>query len=462
MMADDDKGNGRRQRAAAAQAERKAATGQASPGQAVAVKAATGDTTAYALLEGWKPKIAEALARGQDIDQFVRMAAALMAASKQANQLAKCTRPSIYTSVMQAAHYGLMPFTDEAAIIPFGDTATFVPQYQGFVQLAFRTGKVASVTAKLIYRRDTWDVAYGPSGGGFIHKPLLFDEDGNEVMRGRLGPDFKVKPGPGDDNPPILAYCYATFRDGTHTEVETISRQEAIDTRDRYSKSYQNAEKSWNGKPPKRDSFWHTDPDKAWLKTAVRRGMKYIPKSPELLELILADNAADSTIPAPMPWMPPPLPVEAGGPAAAMPGDVEYGTPGKVVSGQVDHGNGDQAWEDATPARPLDRDRDLRGIHALFDEAGWSGDDDESRAVRADVLAAILSPLAGELLTFGSTRDLTPEQADAAHRGLRAYLEEHADDKPAALPALAETVRKAREQAARPAARKPAAKDGDS
>lgn len=317
------------------------------PGAEVAVAEdhATADAAAFDLLTSWSEQIGQVLASGQELDHFIRLCAINMVNSKSAAQLAKCNLPSLYNAVAQCAHYGLPPDGTHAAIVPFGEVATFIPMYQGFVQLAFNTGQVASVTAKLIYARDDWGEGYGtgPAAGGFWHKPARFAPDPDTgrmapVLRGKLDRNFQPVPGPGEDNPPILAYCYGTFRDGTHTEVEVISIQEAIEVRDRFSKAYQNAERSWYGKDPKRDSFWHTDPDKAMLKTAVRRGMKYIPKSATnlLAELILADQASDSTIPGtPQPWRPPELPDFNGGPAAAWPGDVNHGN-GTVIAGHAE------------------------------------------------------------------------------------------------------------------------------
>ena len=349
-LADLDKGGGR-------QAPRKArgkqsgdtVRGAVAKKDAAAQKAeeqekqdqATWDRNAYRIIEGWAGQIDQALAPQVPRAGFMRMCAIALVNSPQAAKLAKCTKPSLYNAIMQCAHYGLLPGTSQAAVIPYGDTATFVPQYQGFIQLAFNTGQVAAVTAKLIYRRDEWGIEYGPTGRGFFHRPRMFDDEGADVIQGRLGADFKVPEGaPGADNPPILAYCYATFKDGTHTEVELCSLQKAVETRDRYSKGYKWAEESHYGKPPAKDSFWHTNPEDAWLKTVVRRGMKYIPQSAALVELLLADQAADSTIPQAQPWTPPPAlgPVpafEPGGPGAAWEGDVRHGD-GSVIQGKAE------------------------------------------------------------------------------------------------------------------------------
>lgn len=260
------------------------------------------------LLDRLKPEVEKQLPQHIKADYFLRVVLSGLKSSRSAQALANCERPTLWAAILEAARYGLMPFTDEGAIVPFGKTATFVPQYQGLVQMFYRTGQVAKVTAKLIHRNDRWALRYG-DGGGFWHEPLLVDAEGNAPDRG----------------PAVLAYCYVTLRDGSRTEVETVTRQEAIEVRDTRSKSYQRANTSQYGKPPTLDSAWHTDFDAMWLKTAVRRQAKWAPKSPELVELLRADAERDSLHPSTF---------EPGGPAASWPGDPDYDT-GKILDGEV-------------------------------------------------------------------------------------------------------------------------------
>ena len=63
--------------------------------------------------------------------------------------------------MLEAARYGLLPFTDEGAIVPFGKTATFIPQYQGLIKVALNTGQIKKVTYNLICENDEWAVEYG-------------------------------------------------------------------------------------------------------------------------------------------------------------------------------------------------------------------------------------------------------------------------------------------------------------
>jgi len=315
-------------RARAAQQQREQAEGsEPEPGTAVAERdPRTLDTGAFEMLSSWATQLGQALAPGQNLDHFLRMTALLLATSKQAAQLVACDRPSLYKAVAQCAHYGLLPDGKLAAIVPYGKEATFLPMKDGFVQLAFNTGQIRGIECGLIYRKDEWAEEIGPQGRGFILRPRRFEEVGGDLIpvdRARIGPDFRPLDGPGKDNPPILAYCYALWRDGSTTAVEFMTAQEAIDIRDRYSKAFAWAEEPHYGKPAKRDSFWHTDPDRAWMKSVLRRAMHHIPKSAALIELILADDAAESRQGGvPVAWQPPPMP--QGGPAVAWEGDVTH------------------------------------------------------------------------------------------------------------------------------------------
>jgi phage RecT family recombinase len=279
-----------------------------------------------AMLHDMRPEFEKQLPRHIPPDYFMRVVLSGLQNSDQAAALAKCNRASLLAALLEAARYGLMPFTDEATIVPFGDTATFIAQYQGLVQMFYRTGQVAKVTAKLIHRNDEWAEGYG-DGQGFYHKPRRFDANGEAVDRG----------------PVILAYCYVTLKDGSRTEVEIVTRQEAIDVRDNRSKSWQRAES--NGK---RNSAWHTDFDAMWLKTAVRREAKWAPKSPELVELLMADAKADSAD----------TPSRAGAPAAAWEADINYGT---VVQGEVVH---DEPETSAAPGMASQRTEAAAGTEA--------------------------------------------------------------------------------------------------
>jgi recombination protein RecT len=252
---------------------------------------------------------------------WMRMVLTGMRTSKQAAQLAKCDRPSLFAALLEAARFGLTPFTDEAAIVPYGTTATFIPMAQGFVRMFWNTGQIRGVVVDFIRKNEVrgrdWQVSRGSAGEGFWHNPRFFDEETGEPVE------------PGE---PVIAYCYLRFRDGTASEPALVTRWDAEDVMRTKSRAWQNAENLWentNGRKG-RDSLWHTNFNAMWLKTAVRRAAKYGPKSAELQELLLIEAREDRTRPdAPRPAPPPPMGEGAG---------IDWSTDiagGKVVAGDV-------------------------------------------------------------------------------------------------------------------------------
>jgi phage RecT family recombinase len=295
-------------------------------------------------------------------------------------------RRSLYAAMLEAARWGLMPFTKDGAIVPFGKQAQFIPQWQGLVKTMYNSGMVTAVEARLIHQRDEWALAYGDQGG-FYHRPALVDSDGNTIDRG----------------PAILAYCFVRLRDGNRTAVTTVTRQQAIETRDRYSRSYQNAETSWNGKPPTLDSAWHTNFDEQWIKTAVRRHFDVAPSSPELRDVMLAASRDDTQRPA-----------AADGTWTA-----------EVVSDSFDDYNGDPWSTDAAdlppdpeqheqtppppPAPPRARGTIMRELHARLSNGGLKGAKNTDAKLAVCALLGRDSPEA-QPLSLKSFNDLSDEQ----------------------------------------------------
>ncbi|MFJ1581597.1 recombinase RecT [Streptomyces sp. NPDC088182] len=215
-------------------------------------------------LERRRTYIAHALPKHIDEGHFIEAALTSM------GKLRNCHTDTIYTALMACARFGLAPDGVRAAIVPFGKTATFVPMYQGLIDVMHRSGKVESVRVDFIREQDVWDYTpTAPSPGNFFHKPRveLPKEDRGDV---------------------ILAYAYAWMSGGGRSQVILLNRQDAIEIRDLYSKAYSHGESTG-----KRDSAWHTNFDQQWAKSCIRRLAKLVPTSPELVDLLRADIDAD-------------------------------------------------------------------------------------------------------------------------------------------------------------------------
>lgn len=219
---------------------------------------------------------AGALPKHVSVRQFTQAALTCLRTNKA---LLRCDKASLTYALMQCARYGLDPDGTQAAIVPYGKTATFVPMYQGYVELMYRSGFIESVVFSHIHENDHWsyDVGQRPPND-FTHRPDLLSSGRGE---------------------PVLAYAFAWMKGGARSQIVFLNRSDAEQIRDTRSKAYELAERNrredahrfaQNPDWGKFNSPWHTDFDAMWLKSAVRRLVKRVPTSAELRELDRLDT----------------------------------------------------------------------------------------------------------------------------------------------------------------------------
>ncbi|MEU1736503.1 recombinase RecT [Streptosporangium sp. NPDC020145] len=258
------------------------ATGNRQANKELVVKAKVRDVRQ--LFEKMKPQFEMALPRHVTVDRFLRVA---LTAVQKTPKLLDCTPESLLAALLESARLGLEPGTKQAAIVPYGKQATFIAQWQGLVELMYRSGQVTNVTAEFIHENDEWSYRIG-DGGGFWHEPDLL--------------------APAEERGPILlVYAYAEIKGGGRSKIVTLNRWQAVEIRDRYSKAYALAEQHRREDPedfalnPAKgwfNSTWHTEFDAMWRKSAVRRLADWVPQSPELVELLSRENeAGESELP---------------------------------------------------------------------------------------------------------------------------------------------------------------------
>lgn len=219
---------------------------------------------------------AEALPRHVDEYQFIQAASLAM----RDRYVAACTPQSLTAALMQCARFGLDPDGVHAAIVPYGQTATFIPMYQGYIELMYRSGRVDAVVFDFIREGDEWGFDQGRRAPeDFFHRPNL------------------INPGQ-----PLIAYAFAWMRGGARSQIVFQNRAKAEEIRDTRSKAYQQAEQKRREDPKgfernptygKYSSPWHTDFEAMWAKGPVRRLNKRVPTSPEIRELVKADVSDD-------------------------------------------------------------------------------------------------------------------------------------------------------------------------
>lgn len=128
-------------------------------------------------MDKYKGQIANALPKHITPDRMVRLT---MTAFSQNAALQKCDLHSIFASVIVASQLGLeIGVGGQGYLVPYGGKATFVPGWQGLVDLVSRAGR-ATVWTGAVYQGDDFDWALGdmpfikhrPADGGDSWKDI--------------------------------------------------------------------------------------------------------------------------------------------------------------------------------------------------------------------------------------------------------------------------------------------------
>ncbi len=207
-----------------------------------------------------------AMPRGAEAKQLIRDALTCLQLNPK---LAQCDSTSVLGSLMTCAQLGLRPGVGalgQAYLLPFWDSksggqkAQLVIGYQGYVELAHRSKRIASIHARTVYENDYFELEYGAAEDKWIHRPCL---DG---LRGK----------------PRLFYAVGRTVDGGYsiTDPMTVAEMEAY--RDRHATA-----KTRDGRVfgPWVDHF-----EAMAHKTMVRKLMKLLPKSTDQQQAITQDD----------------------------------------------------------------------------------------------------------------------------------------------------------------------------
>ena len=207
-----------------------------------------------------RTQIAAALPAHITPDRMMRLA---LTSFSQNRALQNCDMNSIFASVVIAAQLGLeIGVGGQGYLVPYKGKATFVPGWQGLVDLVSRAGR-ATVWTGAVYKGDEFDWALGDS------------------------PFVKHRPMADSDNPNDIEFVYAVGRvNGSHypvIEVWTMNR--IIRHLNRFNKvgasHYALANNSQNMEMYAR-------------KVALLQVLKYMPKSVEVQRAMDVSNAIDS------------------------------------------------------------------------------------------------------------------------------------------------------------------------
>lgn len=179
--------------------------------------------------------------------------------------LRDCSAESVLQCVIRAGVLGL-ELGSQAHILPFknkhtgGYEGVFVPDYRGLVDLTYRTGAVARVEARAVFKADKFAYQLGTSP--FIRHEV--DEEGDQV----------------EDNVRLFyALCQLKGTDVVFFEVYPKKKIDAIRSR----------------APARNNGPWANKEDYVPMgeKTAFKQFAPWLPQSPQLRAAIELDNASE-------------------------------------------------------------------------------------------------------------------------------------------------------------------------
>lgn len=203
--------------------------------------------------EAMQKQFAAALPKHLSPERFVRIA---ITALSRSPKLMECEPKSLMKCLLDLSSMGLEPDGYRAHLIPFRNNklsiteCTLIVDYKGLVELAKRSGNVATIHADKVCEED------------------FFEVDRGEIKAHRI--NYRKPRGNA-----FAYYCLIKNKDGTEkSEVMDCAQIEDVRAR---SKS-------------RNDGPWVTDYDEMAKKTVFRRACKWIELSPEIRDTLDAEE----------------------------------------------------------------------------------------------------------------------------------------------------------------------------
>ena len=206
-------------------------------------------------VEGWLSnpdnlmKVANALPAHLNAERMRRL---YLTVFNNSPALRACSPASVIGCLLKAAQLGLEPDGGKLYLIPRGGDCTVQIGYQGYIELARRSGQIAAIEANLVYESDQFEIAYHLDTK-FEHRPNL-----------RRAADDKV----------LGVYCYAKLTSGerlftwmSHADVEHVRRTSSGNS-----------------------STWTKHWGEMAKKTVLKRAAKMLPSSIEMAAALEVEN----------------------------------------------------------------------------------------------------------------------------------------------------------------------------
>lgn len=208
-------------------------------------------------IKSMEGEIAKALPSVLTPERFTRI---VLSAISVNPQLSQCTPQSFLSAMMTSAQLGLEVNTPlgQAYVLPFKNhgvlEAQFQLGYKGLIDLAYRSGEIDIIQARVVYENDEFVCEYGLDPK-LVHKPA--DRERGEPVR--VYAMFKTKSG---------GYGFEVM------SVDEIRKHAA-----KYSKAYSSS-----------FSPWKTAFEEMAKKTVLKRVLKYAPLKSDFVKNVAQDE----------------------------------------------------------------------------------------------------------------------------------------------------------------------------
>ena len=200
--------------------------------------------------------IENALPRHLNTDRMLRVC---LTSFSTTPKLRQCTGISILRSIVVASQIGLEPgVAGQGYLVPYGKTCQFVPGWQGLVGLLNNSGRATAWTGS-VFEGDDWDFQLG-SSPRCVHKP---------------GPNY------GDASKLKWVYACGQVNGSALPVVEAWPIERVWKHRDRFNKVGN-------------DHYSYMHPEMYARKVVLLQVLKYMPRSVELNNAMVAANASES------------------------------------------------------------------------------------------------------------------------------------------------------------------------
>lgn len=209
------------------------------------------------LIERQTPAIERALPAAIGAERFTRIA---LTEVRRNPLLLECAPESVLGALMQTAQLGLEPGPlGHSYLVPFAKECTLIIGYKGMIELAYRSERVAGVTAAIVYEREPFEYRESQRGPILSHEPLPPDERG----------------------PMVRVYAKALVRAGARSWLPVVRVLWPAEIE---------AAKKRSPAARKGQGPWLSDYDSMALKTAVRRLAPWLPQSPLFARALEVDE----------------------------------------------------------------------------------------------------------------------------------------------------------------------------